>query len=116
MVRDHLPGARSLGAEASSSATSSNESGHETTRLYCGGGFRSALVAGESQKMATTTSNRWTAGEGLAGSGLPIARDYRPLQISPKNLVGRKNSTFTVLINSECLPVWTTPSGLSSPR
>src|SRR5260370_1059786 len=35
--------------------------------LYCGGGFRSALVAENLQKMGYTTSNRWTA-VGRAGS------------------------------------------------
>jgi len=45
--------------------------------LYCGGGFRSALVAENLQKMGYNQQlSQWTA-DGKAGStpGLPIAKD-----------------------------------------
>jgi rhodanese-related sulfurtransferase len=76
-VKGHLPGARHMGRGVIERdiETSVPETGTKLV-LYCGGGFRSALVADNLQKMGYTNVESMDGGwRGWTEAGLPTERD-----------------------------------------
>ena len=76
-MKGHLPGARHMGRGVIERdiETSVPETGTKLV-LYCGGGFRSALVADNLQKMGYTNVESMDGGwRGWTEAGLPTERD-----------------------------------------
>jgi rhodanese-related sulfurtransferase len=76
-MKGHLPGARHMGRGVIERdiKTSVPETGTKLV-LYCGGGFRSALVADNLQKMGYTNVESMDGGwRGWTEAGLPTERD-----------------------------------------